>query len=59
MRQKQIYRLIAKVPTIAAFSYRHHRGLPYVYPDNDLSYTGNFLNMLDKMARSPSIGPIR
>jgi citrate synthase len=40
------------VPTIAAFSYRHHRGLPYVYPDNDLSYTGNFLNMLDKMTQS-------
>jgi len=51
-RQKQIHRLIAKVPTIAAFSYRHHRGLPYVYPDNDLSYTGNFLNMLDKMTQS-------
>jgi citrate synthase len=52
MRQKQIYRLIAKVPTIAAFSYRHTRGLPYVYPDNDLSYTGNFLNMLDKMTQA-------
>jgi citrate synthase len=50
-RLKQIYRLIGKVPTIAAFSYRHGRGLPYVYPDNDLSYTGNFLNMLDKMAQ--------
>lgn len=50
-RQKQIHRLIAKVPTIAAFSYRHHRGLPYVYPDNDLTYAGNFLNMLDKMAQ--------
>jgi len=49
-RMKQIYRLIAKVPTIAAFSYRHSRGLPYVYPDNDLSYTGNFLAMLDKMS---------
>lgn len=48
-RMKQIQRLIAKVPTVAAFSYRHSRGLPYVYPDNDLSYTGNFLNMLDKM----------
>ncbi len=48
-RLKQIQRLIAKVPTVAAFSYRHSRGLPYVYPDNDLSYTGNFLNMLDKM----------
>ena len=51
-RLKQIYRLIAKVPTIAAFSYRHNRGLPYVYPDNDLSYTGNFLGMLDKMSEA-------
>ena len=51
-RMKQIYRLIAKVPTIAAFSYRHSRGLPYVYPDNDLSYTGNFLAMLDKMSEA-------
>ena len=48
-RMRQIIRLIAKVPTIAAFSYRHLRGLPYVYPDNELSYTGNFLSMLDKM----------
>src|SRR3990170_6046167 len=39
-------RLIAKMPTIAAFAYRHSRGLPYVYPDNDLSYAGNFLSML-------------
>ena len=50
-RLKQIQRLIAKVPTVAAFSYRHSLGLPYVYPDNDLSYTGNFLNMLDKMTQ--------
>lgn len=49
VRLKQIQRLIAKVPTVAAFSYRHSRGLPYVYPDNNLSYSGNFLNMLDKM----------
>jgi citrate synthase len=48
-REIQIMRLIAKVPTVAAFSYRHTRGLPYVYPDNDLTYAGNFLNMLDKM----------
>jgi len=48
VRRKQIYRLIAKVPTIAAFSYRHNTGMPYAYPDNDLSYTGNFLNMLFK-----------
>ncbi|TFH37952.1 MAG: citrate (Si)-synthase, partial [Anaerolineales bacterium] len=50
VRMHQIRRLIAKVPTIAAFSYRHNRGLPYVYPDNDLSYTGNFLNMMFKMS---------
>jgi citrate synthase len=47
-RQVQIQRLIAKVPTVAAFSYRHSRGLPLIYPDNDLSYTGNFLSMLFK-----------
>src|SRR5205814_6307875 len=45
-RQKQTYRLIGKVPTIAAFSYRHTLGMPFVYPDNELSYPGNFLNML-------------
>ncbi len=50
-RIRQIQRLIAKVPTVAAFSYRHSRGLPFVYPDNDLSYTGNFLNMLDRMTQ--------
>ena len=49
VRQKQIYRLIAKVPTVAAFAYRHSTGKPYVYPDNDLSYTANFLNMMAKM----------
>lgn len=48
VRLAQIKRLIAKVPTIAAFSYRHDRGLPYVYPNNDLSYTANFLNMMFK-----------
>ncbi|MGH9317861.1 MAG: citrate synthase [Thermoanaerobaculia bacterium] len=48
-RTKQTYRLIAKVPTLAAFAYRHNLGMPYVYPDNDLSYTENFLNMLFKM----------
>jgi citrate synthase len=48
-RMKQIHRLIAKVPTIAAYAYRHSIGRPYVYPDNDLSFTGNFLNMLFKM----------
>src|SRR4029434_6207445 len=49
IRQEQAFRLIAKVPTIAAFCYRHSVGLPYAYPDNELSYTGNFLNMLFKM----------
>jgi citrate synthase len=39
-------RMIAKVPTLAAFAYRHNMGLPYVYPDNDLSYSGNFLSMM-------------
>lgn len=48
-RLAQIKRLIAKVPTIAAFTYRHNRGLRYIYPVNDLSYTGNFLNMMFKM----------
>src|SRR5881397_1569659 len=49
---QQIKRLIAKVPTIAAYTYRHNRGLRYVYPDNDLSYTGNFLNMIFKMTET-------
>ena len=41
-------RLIAKVPTLAAFAYRHNMGLPYVYPDNDLTYSENFLSMMFK-----------
>jgi citrate synthase len=48
-RREQTYRLVGKMPTLAAFAYRHSLGLPYSYPDNDLSYTGNFLNMLFKM----------
>ena len=51
-RLAQIKRLIAKVPTIAAYTFRHNRGLRYVYPDNDLSYTGNFLNMMFKMTET-------
>jgi citrate synthase len=47
-RWKQIYRLIAKVPTIAAFAFRHRIGMQYSYPDNDLTYEGNFLNMMFK-----------
>ena len=48
-QRAQIFRLMGKIPTLAAFVYRHSMGLPYAYPDNDLSYTGNFLNMLFKM----------
>ncbi len=48
-RKLQTYRLIGKMPTLAAFAYRHSLGLPYAYPDNELSYSGNFLNMLFKM----------
>jgi len=50
VRLHQIHRLIGKMPTLAAYAYRHKMGFPYVYPDNDLSYTGNFLNMLFKMS---------
>jgi citrate synthase len=49
-RLEQIHRLIAKVPTIAAFSYRHNLGQPYVYPENDLGFTANFLSMMFRMA---------
>ncbi|MBI5105953.1 MAG: citrate synthase [Solirubrobacterales bacterium] len=48
-RMIQTIRLIAKMPTLAAFAYRHTQGQPYVYPDNDLKYPGNFLNMMYKM----------
>ncbi len=48
-RRLQIRRLIAKVPSIAAYAFRHSMGRPYIYPDNDLSFTGNFLNMLFKL----------
>jgi citrate synthase len=48
-RMIQTVRLIAKMPTLAAFAYRHTMGQPYVYPDNDLQYPGNFLNMMYKM----------
>jgi len=50
VRMLQIMRLIGKMPTIAAYTYRHSLGFPYVYPDNDLSYTENFMNMLWRMA---------
>src|SRR4051794_8021720 len=48
-RDMQVIRLLAKVPTLAAFAYRHTNGQPYVYPDNELSYAGNFLSMMYKM----------
>src|SRR5436189_305077 len=48
-RLKQTHRAIAKVPSIAAWAYRHSIGRPYVYPDNDVSFTGNFRNMLFKL----------
>src|SRR6266511_1509535 len=51
-RRQQVVRLIAKMPTLASFAYRASVGLPFVYPDNDLTYTGNFLAMLFKMAES-------
>jgi citrate synthase len=49
-RRKQIVRLLAKIPTLAAFAHRHAVGLPYVYPDNSLSYAGNFLSMMWKIS---------
>jgi citrate synthase len=49
IRYLQVIRLLAKMPTLAAFSFRHNQGKPYVYPDNDLSYPGNFLSMIYKM----------
>jgi len=52
VRRIQMVRMIAKMPTIAAFSYRHSMGLPYVYPNNDLTYCGNFLAMVKKMAEA-------
>ncbi len=49
-KELTFYRLIGKAPTLAAFAYRHSMGLPYVHPDNDLSYAGNFLNMMFRLA---------
>ena len=57
LREIQIHRLIAKMPTLAAFSYRHSMGLPYVYPDNELSYAANFLNMMYKIDSSYKLDP--
>lgn len=51
-RRKQTYRLMGKMPTLAAFAYRHSLGMPYAYPDNELSYCSNFLNMLFKTSEA-------
>src|SRR5881409_496509 len=51
IRRKQMVRLIAKMPTIAAWSYRHSVGMPFVYPDNELSYSENFLAMLKRIGQ--------
>ena len=52
IRKAQVIRLVAKVPTIAAWSYRHSKGLPYVYPDNDLGFAANFLSMMFRMGET-------
>ncbi|MBI3933008.1 MAG: citrate synthase [Acidobacteria bacterium] len=52
VRRRQIVRLIAKMPTLAAFAYRRSVGLPFVYPDNDLSYCGNFLQMMYRVSEA-------
>ena len=57
-RRSQIFRLIAKVPTVAAFAYRHSEGMPYAYPDNSLSFCGNFLQMMFKMGGSYKVSPV-
>jgi citrate synthase len=58
VRQKQMFRLIAKIPTIAAYAYRHSAGLPYAYPDNDLSYCGNFLQMMFRVGNRYDVDPV-
>jgi citrate synthase len=58
VRRKQVVRLIAKMPTLAAFVYRHSMGLPYAYPDNEYSYCGNFLQMMFKVGGKYRVNPI-
>jgi len=58
VRHNQIFRLIAKIPTIAAFAHRHSAGLPYVYPDNDLSYCGNLLQMMFRVGNRYEVNPV-
>jgi len=57
-RRNQVFRLIAKMPTLAAFAFRHSAGRPIIYPDNDLSYCGNFLQMMFKVGGSYRVDPI-
>jgi citrate synthase len=58
-RREQVVRLIAKMPTLAAYAFRHAAGLPYTMPDNDLSYTGNFLSMMFRMTeRHYEVDPV-
>jgi citrate synthase len=57
-RKRQILRLIAKTPTLAAYCHRFSVGLPTVYPNNDLSYTGNFLNMMWKIGEDYKVDPV-
>jgi len=58
VRDKQIHRLIAKIPTVAAFTYRHARGLPYVYPDSQLGYCANFLQMMFRVGDRYHVHPV-
>jgi citrate synthase len=57
LRQRQVYRLLGKIPTIAAFAYRHSIGMAYIYPNNDLSYTANFLSMMYRPSWTTSYEP--
>jgi citrate synthase len=58
VRRKQVHRLIGKIPTLAAFAYRHARGLPYVYPDNEIGYCANFLQMMFKVGERYRVDPV-
>jgi citrate synthase len=59
VRRNQIFRLMAKMPTLAALAYRHSEGIPFVYPDNDLTYCGNFLQMMFRMTeREYKVNPV-
>ena len=58
VRDKQVHRLIAKIPTVAAFTYRHARGLPYVYPDSQLGYCASFLQMMFRVGDRYRVDPV-